>query len=36
MQRITVDFPDPDGPMIAVTSFAGKSMLNPLTAWFAP
>jgi hypothetical protein len=32
MHRITVDLPDPDGPMIAVTWFAAKSTSMPFTA----
>ena len=36
MQRTIVDLPQPDGPMMAVTSLAGKSMSMPLTAWIAP
>jgi hypothetical protein len=36
MQRTIVDFPHPEGPMIAVTSLGGKSMLTPLTASVAP
>ena len=31
MQRTTVDLPDPDGPINAVTSFAGQSIVIPLT-----
>ena len=30
MHRTIVDLPQPDGPMMAVTSLAGKSMSMPL------
>ena len=36
IQRTIVDLPHPDGPMIAVTSLAGKSMSIPLTACTDP
>ncbi len=36
MQRTIVDLPQPEGPMIAVTSPAWKVMLTPLTAWWSP
>ena len=29
---ISVDFPDPDGPMIAVNTWAGKSTVTPSRA----
>ncbi len=32
MQCISVDFPDPDGPITAVYSPAMKSMLTPSSA----
>ena len=32
MQRTTVDFPEPDGPIIAVTLLASYSRLKPFTA----
>ena len=36
MQRTIVDLPQPDGPMIAVTSLGGKSMSIPLIACTVP
>ena len=36
MQRTTVDLPEPDGPMIAVASLAGKSMLTSLMLCWEP
>ncbi len=36
MQRTIVDLPQPDGPMIAVTSLAGNVMSMPLTACGSP
>src|SRR6476661_9419468 len=35
-QRSSVDLPHPDGPMIAVTSFDGKSRVTSRTACVAP
>src|ERR1700716_3605984 len=35
-QRRSVDFPQPDGPMIAVTAPRGSSRLTSPTAWVAP
>jgi hypothetical protein len=34
--RSTVDFPQPDGPMNAVTLFGDTERLTPSTAWKAP
>ena len=34
--RSTVDLPQPDGPMKAVTDFAGICMLTFCTAWKSP
>ena len=36
MQRTIVDLPQPDGPMMAVTSFGGNSMTMPFTACLSP
>jgi len=36
MHRTTVDLPEPEGPMIAVTSFGGNSMLIPLMLCWSP
>ena len=36
MQRTSVDFPQPDGPIIAVTLFAAKSRSTPLMASPSP
>ena len=36
MQRTIVDLPQPDGPMIAVTSFGRNSRVRSFTAWFCP
>src|SRR2546426_3299549 len=35
-QRMRVDFPHPDGPMIAVTSCSSKSIVMSSIAFFAP
>jgi hypothetical protein len=35
-QRSSVDLPQPDGPMIAVTSFCGKVSATSRTAWVEP
>ncbi len=35
-QRTMVDFPHPDGPMIAVTRPGSKLRLTSLTAWLEP
>src|SRR6266566_4236925 len=35
-QRSSVDFPHPDGPMIAVTDRPGISSVTSPTAWVAP
>lgn len=35
MQCISVDFPDPDGPMIAVNSPFPSSTVMPSRAWTA-
>ena len=32
---ISVDLPEPDGPMIAVNAPAGKSRVTPSSAWTA-
>jgi hypothetical protein len=34
--RSSVDLPQPDGPMKAVTFFSGISRLMPLRAWNLP
>src|SRR6266568_5725864 len=34
--RSTVDLPQPEGPMMAVTLLAGKSMETAFTAWVVP
>ncbi len=34
--RSTVDLPQPDGPISAVTSFGAKSSETFCTAWFLP
>ncbi len=34
--RTMVDFPHPEGPMIAVTRPGSKARLTPLTAWLDP
>ena len=34
--RSSVDLPQPDGPMKAVTFFSGMSRLMPLSAWKLP
>ena len=36
MQRTIVDLPQPEGPMIAVTSAAENDRLTSFTAWWAP
>jgi hypothetical protein len=36
MQRTTVDLPDPEGPISAVTWLGGKSMLMPLMLCRSP
>ncbi len=36
MQRTSVDLPQPDGPIIAVTWLGAKSRSTPLTAWSSP
>src|SRR5690606_8654187 len=35
-QRSIVDFAQPDGPIIAVTSWAWKSTVTPRTTWVVP
>ena len=35
-QRSSVDLPQPDGPMMAVTRLAGKVRLMFLSAWILP
>jgi hypothetical protein len=36
MHRTIVDLPQPDGPMIAVTSFGSNASETPLTACCSP
>ena len=36
MQRISVDFPPPDGPMTTTTSWRPTRMLMPFSAWKSP
>ena len=35
-QRRSVDFPQPEGPMSAVTWRSGMSMLTSWTTWLSP
>ena len=34
--RSSVDFPQPDGPMNAVTFLSGISIVSGFSAWYAP
>src|SRR5689334_19709355 len=36
MQRTTVDLPEPEGPMSAVTRLGAKSMVKSLMLWRSP
>ena len=36
MQRTTVDLPEPEGPISAVTRLGAKSMVKSLMLWWSP